>query len=93
MIHVVKEKRLNDFQQCHCVKVKDLFSRLGSRVPDTDFVSSDEPIPMFMNKIESIEYLQSYDSHMQSKQQLEQINRESGGAEAEPIGNETETSE
>lgn len=93
MIHVVKEKRLNDFKQVHCVQVKDLFSRLGSRVPNTEFTSSDEPIPMNMSKIDSIEYLESYDARMQAIQQSEQINRESGGAEAEPTGKETESSE
>lgn len=65
MIFVVEDKRLNDFKYVHCVKPKDLFSRLGHRVPNTDFNSSDEPIPMHMSKIQSIEYLERYDRMMQ----------------------------
>lgn len=65
MIHVVKEKHLNDFKLVRCVKAKDLFARLGNRAPDTNFESSDEPIPLNMSKIDSIEYLQKYDERMQ----------------------------
>lgn len=65
MIHVVKEKHLNDFKLVRCVKAKDLFARLGNRVPDTSFESSDEPIPLNMSKIDSIEFLQKYDERMQ----------------------------
>lgn len=84
MIHVVKEKRLNDFKFVRCVKAKDLFARLGNRVPDTSFESSDEPIPLNMSKIDSIEYLQRYDERLQYEAQ-----RESAGADASPQGDDS----
>lgn len=64
MIFVVEQKRLNDFKECRCVKAKDLYSRLGHRQPNVDFETNDEPIPMNMRKLDSIEYLEKYDELM-----------------------------
>lgn len=66
MIFVVKEKHLNDFQQVHCVRPKDLYARLGHRQPDTNFECSSEPIPMNQSKIDAMQdILSDYDRYMQ----------------------------
>lgn len=68
MIHVVKEKHLNDFKQVHCVRPKDLYSRLGHRTPNVDFNSSHEPIPMNQSKIDAMQsFLNDYDNYMQEQ--------------------------
>lgn len=66
MIHVVEEKKLNDFKETRCVRPRDLFARYGKRESPISFDSSEEVVPIGMNKIESIEYLERYDRMMQS---------------------------
>ena len=83
MIHVVEEKRLNDFKEVRCIKPRDLFARYGKRESIMNFDSSEEPVPIGMNKIESIEYLEQYDRMMQSQSQ-----RDSAGADASPKGDD-----
>lgn len=68
MIHVIEKLKLNKFRVVHCITPKDLYSRLGHKIqPNTNFDSSDEVVPMNMNKLDSIEYLQKYDEYMQSE--------------------------
>lgn len=82
MIFVVKEKHLNDFQEVHCVRPKDLYARLGHRQPDTSFECSDEPISMNQSKIDSMQsMLSDYVRLMQ-----EQAQRESAGPDATAQG-------
>lgn len=81
MIHVVKEKHLNDFKFVHCVKPKDLYARLGHRQPNLEFDTQDEVVPMHMDKIQSIEYMENYDRMMQN-----QAHRESDGSDASTLG-------
>lgn len=81
MIFVVEEKRLNDFKEVRCVKPKDLFARYGKRETIMNFDSAEEPVPIGMNKIDSIEFLEQYDRRMQAESQ-----RESAGADAPPEG-------
>lgn len=83
MIHVVEEKRLNDFKEVRCVKPRDLFARYGKRETIMNFDSSEEPVPIGMNKIDSIEFLEQYDRRMQAESQ-----RESAGADAPPKGDD-----
>lgn len=66
MIHVVEEKKLNDFKEVRCVRPRDLFARFGKRESPISFDSSEDVVPIGMNKIESIEYLERYDRMMQS---------------------------
>lgn len=84
MIHVVKEKHLNDFKLVHCVRPKDLYARLGHRKPNTSFESSEVSIPMNQSKIDFMEsLLHDYDRYME-----EQAQRESAGAVASPEGDD-----
>lgn len=70
MIHVIEKLKLNKFRVVHCITPKDLYSRLGHKIqPNTEFDSSDEVVPMNMNKLDSIEFLQSFDEHMQTAAQ------------------------
>lgn len=75
MIHVVKEKHLNDFKQVHCVRPKDLYARLGHRQPDTNFESSEELIPMNQSKIDAMQsMLSDYDRYMQEQASKNDLN-------------------
>lgn len=67
MIHVIDELKLNDFKACHCVRPKDLFARYGKRLVDASYDSSEEIVPMNLNKLDSIEYLEQYDRMMQNQ--------------------------
>lgn len=89
MIHVIEKLKLNKFREVHCICPKDLYSRLGHKIqPNVQFESSDEVVPMNMNKLDSIEYLQRYDEQMQS----EYNQRESAGTDATSKGNDNSDS-
>lgn len=86
MIHVVKEKHLNDFKFVHCVKPKDLYARLGHRQPNLEFDTQDEIVPMHMDKIQSIEYMENYDRMMQESSK-------SNESQSNEISDDSSTSE
>lgn len=88
MIYVVKEKRLNDFKHVHCIRPRDLFARYGKRELNMTFESSDEPVPIGMNKIDSLEYLERYDREMQNAERMK-----SAGTGAESHGKHSSKSE
>ena len=67
MIHVIDELKLNDFKEVHCIKPRDLYTRYGRREVIPTESNLEEPIPMNMRKLDSIEYLERYDEMMQSK--------------------------
>lgn len=80
MIHVIDELHLNDFKEVHCVRPRDLFSRFGKRESPISFDSNlDSPVPMNMNKIESIEYLERYDDMMSESSRQAGTDAESNG--------------
>ena len=80
MIHVIEELHLNDFKEVHCVRPRDLFTRYGKRLPNVEFDSSEEVVPMNMSKLESIEYLQQYDRMMQDSTRQGGMDNESPGS-------------
>lgn len=88
MLFVVKKKRLNDFKEVRTARPRDLYKRYGRREPNTDFESSDEPIKMNMNTLDSLEYIHKYDTMMAQQE----LNRGSGGTDAESHGNDSEQS-
>lgn len=81
MIHVIDELKLNDFKEVHCIRPRDLYSRFGHREPNVNFDSNlEEPVPMNMRKLDSIEYLERYDAIMSESSRH-------AGTEAESNGN------
>lgn len=89
MFYVVKKKRLNEFKEVRTARPRDLYKRYGKREVNTDFESSDEPVRMNMNTLDSLEYISQYDKMMAQHE----LNRDSGGAEAEPNGNDEKKSD
>lgn len=79
MIHVSEKKALNDFKEVRCVRPRDLFARYGKRETIGFDSNLEEQVPMNMNKLDSIEYLERYDEEMSRK----------AGAEAKPNGNDS----
>ena len=80
MIEVIPELRLNEFKEVCCAKPRDLFARFGKRESAVTFDSNlDEPVPIGMSKIESIEYLESYDAIMQQSSRQTGTSDESKG--------------
>lgn len=82
MFVVVKKKQLNCFKEVYTARPRDLYMRFGKRESNMNFDSSDEPVRMNMNTLDSLEYIQEYDRQMA----LQESNRESGGTEAESNG-------
>lgn len=64
----IDELKLNKFQMVAIPSNKDLFRRVGSRNP-SPIVGSDDVIPMNMRTIDQLEYMDKYDSYMQSVEQ------------------------
>lgn len=69
MIHVIDKLHLNDFVEVHIPRPKDLYARFGKRVSNTNFDSSDDIVPQYMSKMDSLEELAAYDAMMQSEKQ------------------------
>lgn len=62
MFFVPDKSKLNGFKSVHVARGCDLFARFGKleSVPST---SDGQVIPMNMNKLDSLEYLDKYDAH------------------------------
>lgn len=89
MLYVVKKKRLNEFKEVRTARPRDLYKRYGKREVNNNFESSDEPVKMNMNTLDSLEYISQYDKMMAQQE----LNRGSGGTEAESHGNDDNKSE
>lgn len=87
MIHVIDELHLNDFKDVKCPKGRDLFKKVIKSSPNESFVSSDEPIQMFGDKVSQLEDLYAYDAYMQSRS-----TSEGGGTDAESSGKQGDDS-
>lgn len=62
-MYVIKGLQLKGFKKSHCPKNKDLFCRVGKR--PVEFAGSDESMPMSMNKMDAIEYMDRLDRESQ----------------------------
>ena len=71
MIHVIDELHLNNFKDVKCPKGRDLFKKVIKSAPNESFVSSDEPIQMFGDKVSQLEDLYAYDALQQSRNNAE----------------------
>lgn len=78
--------QLKGFKKSHCPNNKDLFCRLGKR--PVEFAGSDESMPMAMNKMESLEYMDKLDRESQR-----QADYDAYVAEQERIRKEREESQ
>lgn len=83
MIHVSKSKELNNFKEVRCARPRDLFARYGKRETIGFDSNLEEQVPMNLNKLDSIEYLENYDAMQASRQ---------AGTEAESLGKDTGSS-
>lgn len=89
MFYVVKKKQLNGFKEVRTARPRDLYKRYGKREVNNNFESSDEPVVMNMNTLDSLEYIHHYDKMMAQQE----FNRDSGGSDAETHGNDDNKSE
>lgn len=82
MFYVPEKLRLNSFKQCHVARPRDLFQRFG-KLDSVPTSSDGQVIPMNMNKLDSLEFLEKYDEF--------QAERERAGTAAESKGKNSES--
>lgn len=61
-MYTPKQNRKNVFKQVHLQRGRDLFSRVGKRIAPEAITSNGEIIPMNMDKIDAVEFLDQYDA-------------------------------
>lgn len=83
MIHVSEKKALNDFKEVRCARPRDLYARYGKRETIGFDSNLEEQVPMNLSKLDSIEYLENYDSMCASRV---------AGTEAESLGKDSSSS-
>ena len=87
MFYVPEKLRLNSFKQCHVARARDLFQRYG-RFDSVPTSSDGQVIPMNMNKLDSLEYLDKYDAYQAELERQKQTVNDSSSEPHEVKSNE-----
>lgn len=82
-MYTPKANRKNVFKQVHLQRGRDLFARVGKRIIPPDITSDGEIVPMNMDKIDSIEFLDRYDAILLEKERERVASQRQRSAETE----------
>lgn len=77
-MYCIDELKLNSYKPVSIPSNEKLFGRFGEVKTSLSSSDSDEVIPMNQNTLEQLEYMDKYDSYMQS------VEQSSNGSESEP---------